>query len=308
MKKARREFHFNETIPEYVIRLKRRRFPWWIFLILLLLLILLIPTKKKIEYTVINKTTLQPIEDAKVTLNYKHSEQNEQFTLDKLSDDEGYVVFKVKDKRIYQLIFSKDETFIVDIKAKAEKQNYDPDLIDSLTLAQLLDIPDDNKLKLYTEEVADVEETETPDEREKPKEGCRAFFSGGLVSGHYEDHGISEVYVIDEFSEYVGAGEYPDNEVTFPKAVAQTFDGIAIDSGTRVIIYRKKNFKGEILLDKTGPAIINNIIWKEDSRYEKCNTETFKEPLQSNFPVSCREWSDENMHDWSYGSLKVICE
>lgn len=299
--KAKRKFLYNESVPEYIIRLKPRRFPWWIFLLLLLFLILLIPVKTKIEYTVVDKTTLKPIEDAKVTFKYKHLNKDENFTLDDYSDKSGYVIFKVKDKRLYQLIFSKEETFIVDISAFAEKKNYSPDLIDSLTLAQLLDIPKDNLLKLFTEEVIEIVEPE------KPKEGCRAYFSGGIVSGHYEDHGISEVYVIDEFSEYVGAGSYSDNEKAFPKAVAQTFDGIAIDSGTRVIIYSQKNFKGEILLDKTGPAIINNIIWKEDDRYKNCNTETFKEPLQSNFPVSCREWSKEDMHKWSYGSLKVLC-
>ncbi len=148
---------------------------------------------------------------------------------------------------------------------------------------------------------------EIPEIPEEPKENCRAFFSGGVVSGHYESHGISEVYVIDNLSEYVGAGKYPDNEIAFPKAVAWTFDGIAIDSGTRVIIYKKKNFKGRILLNKKGPAIINNKIWKKDIRYKNCNSEIFKEPLETNFPKSCRKWSKRNMHNWSYGSLKVFC-
>ncbi len=302
MKKAKRNFQFNETIPEYVIRLKPHRFPWWIFLLLLLLLILLIPLKKKIEYTVIDKTTLQPIENSLVKLTYKHTKKDKDYWEEKYSDKSGNVFFKVKDKRIYQLIFSKEETFIINIITFAEKPNYELDFIDSLSLSQLLETPKDNFLKLYTEEVADI-----PDEPQKPKEGCRAYFSGGLVAGHYEDHGISEVYVLDEFSNYVGAGNYPDNEKAFPNAVAQTFDGIAIDSGTRIIIYRERNFKGDILLDKTGPAIINNIIWKDDDRYKNCNTETFKEPLQSNFPISVREWSKEDMQKWSYGSLKVIC-
>jgi hypothetical protein len=147
-----------------------------------------------------------------------------------------------------------------------------------------------------------------PEIPEKPKENCRAFFSGGVVAGHYEAHGISEVYVEDNMSEYVGAGLYPDNEKAFPKAVAFTFDGIAIDAGTRVKIYKKKKFKGRVLLNKKGPAIINNNIWKKDPRYQNCLTEIFDDSLQKNFPPKCRKWSKTNMHAWSYGSLKVICE
>jgi len=306
--KAKRNITFNETVPEYVIRLKRRRFPWWIFLFLLLFLILLIPLKRNLEYTVIDKTTLQPIENSKVTLTYHHLSKNRNYILVENSNFEGIVVFKVKDKRIYQHIFSKTETFIEKIKAYAEKYNYQPDLLENVEYAQLIDNPKDNKLKLYQETKKEIVEPEVPDEPVAPKAGCRAFFSGGLVAGHYESHGISEVYVIDNLSEYVGAGEYSDNQKAFPKAVSTTFDGIAIDSGTRVIIYREKNFQGEVLLDKTGPAIINNIIWKEDSRYKDCNTETFKEPLQTNFPPSVREWSKTDMQNWSYGSLKIICE
>lgn len=306
MKKSKQQFHFDENKNEYVIRLSRRRFPWWILLFLLLLLILLIPTKTKIEYTVVDKNTSKPIENAKVELSYFHTEKNEKFVLEQNSDKNGYVEFSLKNKKVYQLIFSKDKIFIENIISVGHKESYIDDKIDSLELYQLLENPKQNLLRLFIEEV--VEEPDIPDEPETPKEGCRAFFSGGLVADHYEDHGISEVYVIDEFSEYVGAGEYPDNEKAFPKAVETTFDGIAIDSGTRVIIYAKKDFKGKILLDKTGPAIINNKIWRSDDRYEKCNSANYKQPLQENYPQSCREWSNEDMHDWSYGSLKVLCE
>lgn len=148
---------------------------------------------------------------------------------------------------------------------------------------------------------------DAPEIPEEPRTNCRAFFSGGVVAGHYESHGISEVYLVDNMSEYVGAGKYPDNEKAFPNAVAYTFDGIAIDAGTRVKIYKKKNFKGKVLLNKKGPAIINNKIWKNDPRYKNCNKEVFNEPLQTNFTFKCRKWSKSNMHSWSYGSLKVIC-
>ena len=121
------------------------------------------------------------------------------------------------------------------------------------------------------------------------------------------DH-ISEIYVADKYSEYVGEGEYPDNKKAFPKAVSTTFDGIAIDKNTRVIIYSNKKFKGKILLDCTGPAIINNIKWKDDPEIKDFQTKKFKSPLHQNFPPSTRQWSQTNMETWSNGSLKIICQ
>ncbi len=141
-----------------------------------------------------------------------------------------------------------------------------------------------------------------------PRKNCRVFFTGLIVGDEFIENNISEIYRVDKYSEYVGDGEYPDNSITFPKSVKYTFDGIAIDKGTRVIIYSGKNFTGSVLLDKTGPAIINNKKWKNDSRYSKYNTKTYKASLQSNFPQSVREWSKTNMQSWSNGSVKVICK
>ena len=117
----------------------------------------------------------------------------------------------------------------------------------------------------------------------------------------------SEVYVEDRFSEYVGPGLYTDNTLAFPKAIATTFDGIAIDKGTKVTIYSQKDFKGEILYEKVGPAIINNSIWRDYDVYRKPVERSWKEPLQTIYPQSVREWSVGNMHPWSNGSLMVEC-
>ncbi|HAS40226.1 MAG TPA: hypothetical protein DCS93_07095 [Microscillaceae bacterium] len=148
-----------------------------------------------------------------------------------------------------------------------------------------------------------------PDKEPKePQVNCRAFFTGGLAGGNIEEAGISQIFNIDDASEYVGKGDYPNNKTAFPKAVARSFDGIAIDKNTRVIIYSQPNFQGEILLDKTGPAVINNVIWKNDSRYNKVMNQTFPPALQAIFPPSVREWSSSDMHKWSYGSVKIICK
>jgi hypothetical protein len=127
------------------------------------------------------------------------------------------------------------------------------------------------------------------------------------MGGEYGEVGISKIYQEDNCSEYVGEGSYTSNERAFPKSVAKTFDGIAIDKGTRLIIYSKKNFQGRILLDITGPAIINNVLWKYDERYSHCNTDRYPGSLEQNYPRSVRYWSDSDMHPWSYGSCKIMC-
>jgi len=127
------------------------------------------------------------------------------------------------------------------------------------------------------------------------------------MSGHSDGIGITKIYVVDPLSEYVGEGDYPDNTRAFPKAVSTTFDGIAIDSGTRLIIYSGKNFTGRVLLDVVGPKIINNSLWRNDPRYSSCHTEVFPPDLQNTYPLSVREWSNGNMHEWSFGSCKIIC-
>ena len=140
-----------------------------------------------------------------------------------------------------------------------------------------------------------------------PRPNCRIFVSGALISDRNHGYpGYREIYVEDAYSEYVGAGEYPDNVKAFPKSAQSTFDGIAIDKGTRVIIYSEKNFKGDVLLDKNGPAIINNMIWKDSLSIDWKNIK-FKPPYQDTFPSSKRYFSKSNMNKWSYGSMKVIC-
>jgi hypothetical protein len=154
----------------------------------------------------------------------------------------------------------------------------------------------------------DTKTTKVPDTIPKaPTQNCRVHFSGGVMGGVWNDVGITKIYEVDQISEFVGSGYYPDNRAAFPKAVAQTFDGIAIDKGTRLVLYEKPNFEGRILLDITGPALINNVLWRNDSRYNKVMDEVFPEPLETNYPRSVRRYSLENMHQWSSGSCKITC-
>jgi len=112
-------------------------------------------------------------------------------------------------------------------------------------------------------------------------------------------------------SNLVDPGEYPSTSVAIPTACDYTLDGIAIHGGTRLIIYSQPNFQGEILLDKSGPAIINNMHWITDGLYNVVMTMDWPEPLQSEFPQSVREWSETYMHNnrtypWHNGSFKII--
>lgn len=128
-----------------------------------------------------------------------------------------------------------------------------------------------------------------------------------MVGDEFWDNNISVAYVVDKYSECVGEGSYSKNSEAFPNAVKTTFDGIAIDDGTRVIIWEKENFQGKVLLDQTGPAIINNVNWKSDTRYNGTMTKIFKDKdLQELYPQNRRFWSISNMHDWSKGSVKVM--
>jgi len=140
-----------------------------------------------------------------------------------------------------------------------------------------------------------------------PRPNCRAHFSGTLLSDVFVDNHMSIIYQADEYGEYVGEGEYPNNATAFPNAVDHTFDAIAVDAGTRIILYSEPNFGGTVLLDVTGPALINNVKWKNDSRIKNVNTQTLGNGLNGLFPKSCRRWSSSNMNNWSRGSVKVVC-
>lgn len=143
-----------------------------------------------------------------------------------------------------------------------------------------------------------------------PSENCRAFFSGRLVTDD-EKYEESVIFQPTRESEYVGSGYYPIASQAFPNSTQSTFDGIALVAGTRIIIYEKQNFQGRVLLDIKGPAIINNIHWKDDpilsGIIDEINTKELGGNLNTIFPKSCRKYSDSDMHSWSNGSLKIMC-
>jgi len=72
-------------------------------------------------------------------------------------------------------------------------------------------------------------------------------------------------------------------------------------------MYSKPGFAGRVVLDRSGPLIVNNKIWRNDHRYKPAIVGTWPAPLASMFPPRVREWSKSNMHAWTNGSVKVSC-
>jgi len=237
---------------------------------------------KSIPVLIVNKKTNEIIDSAKVDIiKYWNSDKSNEI---KFSDKEGFV---------YQTIFGTDKLFF-----RASKKGYLSDSIEIDEINNLCNSTDTIILKL--EKAFDP----TP---QPPCEGCGVFFTGRLVGEKVENSkGLSIPFFVDEWSEYVGSGEYSDNKKAFPKAVGSSFDGIAIDKGTRLIVYSKPNFQGDVLLDTKGPIIINNIKYK--SSYLYVETITFSDEIQNQFPPAKRIWSETDMQPWSKGSVKIICD
>ena len=151
----------------------------------------------------------------------------------------------------------------------------------------------------------------------KPTENCGVHFCGGLLTDEKIDlgekhHGqvfYSTIIFQEDFcSEYVGQGFFPDNTKAFPKAVETTFDSFAVSAGTRLIIYREPNYEGGEVINIKGPALVYNCGVKSNQYMDVTYSQTFTPALQKLFPPERRQWSSEDMHNWSYGSCKIICE
>lgn len=141
-----------------------------------------------------------------------------------------------------------------------------------------------------------------------PKPGCRAHFSGAILGNRVVEGHISKIYDLqDPAGEMVGAGRYPDNTQAFPKAVATTFDAIAVDEGTSVILYAEPNFGGAPVAQLQGPAVLVNTLWFGDQRYLNSGLAP-DSLLDALFPAEVRSFSSDNMHLWSNGSVIVQCK
>ena len=113
----------------------------------------------------------------------------------------------------------------------------------------------------------------------------------------------------DQHSSFLQIGKYNTLGVVLKKAHDFTLDGIAIPANTRLIVYKEQNCSGEILLDITGPAIVNNFIYLDfGGGYYNVNLKEFIPELQPYFPQAVRTWSTTNMREWVKGSMEVKAE
>jgi len=136
----------------------------------------------------------------------------------------------------------------------------------------------------------------------------KVHFTGLVMSDHFSSRDLSKIRQKDEFSDFISPGKYANINAVLKQSTNSTLDGIAIPPGTRLVIYSKDDFEGEILLDVTGPAIINNGIWQNDKRYMEANSKDYPADLQGVYPQSVRKWSSSNMHPWSEGSMEITVQ
>ena len=133
----------------------------------------------------------------------------------------------------------------------------------------------------------------------------KVMFSGLLISDARIDGFSSKAYAKDPFSDYLKPGKYPIIDNTLIYSNYQTLDGIAVPENIRLVVYSQPNYKGEILLDVTGPAIVNNISKNVSSEIQDLQTRTFDGPIENYFPASTRTWSSSDMNKWISGSMVI---
>jgi hypothetical protein len=132
-------------------------------------------------------------------------------------------------------------------------------------------------------------------------------FTGALMSDVSSDtQWTTEAFnKKDPYSDFLQPGKYNDLSNTLKKSYGFTLDGIAVPANTRLIMYKDQDCQGEVLLDITGPAIVNNGWRISNKRFKDLSTKQFYEALQAYFPQHTRSWSKTNMHNWSKGSLEI---
>lgn len=134
-------------------------------------------------------------------------------------------------------------------------------------------------------------------------------FSGRLMEDKFSFRS-SEIYVDDAYSEILPAGRYDTLSTVLKESgnTSNTLDGLTVPPGMRLVIYSEYNLQGTVVLDITGPAIVNNGKWENANLYKTANTRTFQsKELQTTYPPTVRHWSATDMHGWTKnGSMEII--
>lgn len=128
-------------------------------------------------------------------------------------------------------------------------------------------------------------------------------FSGLPIAGQRFDDQTSGAFSDDPWSDFLLPGNYEWVDRVLTYANFQELDGIAVPPRTHLVIYSERQFKGTVLLDVTGPAIIRNSTGMQPG---DTLSESYTIPaLQAAFPPSVRSLSTSDMHTWVNGSMRI---
>lgn len=132
-------------------------------------------------------------------------------------------------------------------------------------------------------------------------------FSGLVIADYYNDTLCSKAASGDVFSDFISPGKYDYSEAVLLYSGYQTLDGIVVPANTHLIVYSEPNQKGKVLLDITGPAIVNNGAKQKDPGIKALQTKNYSPvTLQKMYPPTQRVWSQTDMSSWNKGSFEII--
>jgi len=130
-------------------------------------------------------------------------------------------------------------------------------------------------------------------------------FSSQLISDTLIDSLSSRAYMPDAYSDFLPEGKYRVIQEYLLAIGAQRLNSIAVPGNVRLIVYSDPDYKGQVLLDITGPAIIHN----NSKMNAPASLETYRKqfvlPLQRIFPQQVRSWSSSDMTKWVKGSMEI---
>jgi tetratricopeptide (TPR) repeat protein len=133
----------------------------------------------------------------------------------------------------------------------------------------------------------------------------KVHFSTMLISDSSVADLSSQAFGMDSYSNFIPLGQYPVLNDLLGNSANQTPNGIAIPANVHFVLYSETHFKGKILVDVVGPAIINNGSKKNHSTSVVIHSKTFSPALQKIFPQTLRNWSASDMKDWYKGSMEI---
>jgi hypothetical protein len=134
-------------------------------------------------------------------------------------------------------------------------------------------------------------------------------FTGAVMSDTFVVSHFSRAFVPDQYSNLLRPGKYMNGSAVLSAAINSSLDGIAIPRKTRLVVYSQPNLAGPVLLDVTGPAIVNNGIWESSEFYAVANTKNFSPDLQEIFPQNVRSYGSSgtnNMSYWQQFSFEIM--